>query len=199
MTAAVEILVDNLKSVLSVPVQALVEQKGKFFCWVNAPTGIQKREIELGTGNNTRIQVTKGLEEGELVLLNPRESIAEAREEEHADEVVDVKKRFGGDTPADLPNLPAAGKDKGERRGKQGGRGGFNLMSLDTNGDKKISLDEAPDRMKERFGDLDTNGDGFLDASEIAAMTRKFQEMSQQRGGPDGPEGRGGPGGPGGP
>jgi hypothetical protein len=196
MTAAVEILVDNLKSVLSVPVQALVQQKGKFFCWVNTPTGIQKREIELGTGNNTRIQVTKGLQEGELVLLNPRESIAEARDEEQADEVIDVKKRFGGDSPANLPSLPAADNEKGERRGQQGGRSGFNLMELDKDGDKKISLDEAPDRMKDRFGDLDTNSDGFLDASEIAAMTRRFQEMRRQGGGP---EGRGGPGGPPGP
>jgi hypothetical protein len=68
-------------------------------------------------------------------------------------------------------------------------------MDLDKDGDKKISLDEAPDRMKERFGDMDTSGDGFIDAAENAEIRRKMQDMMRQRGGPDGAEGRGGPGG----
>jgi Ca2+-binding EF-hand superfamily protein len=33
-----------------------------------------------------------------------------------------------------------------------------------------ISPDEAPDRMKERFAEIDTDGNGFLDADEIRAM-----------------------------
>jgi len=33
MTAAVEILVSNIKDVLSVPVQAVVEKSNKFYCW----------------------------------------------------------------------------------------------------------------------------------------------------------------------
>jgi len=189
MTAAVEILIENLKDVLSVPVQALVEQKGKFYCWVQGPSAVEKREIELGLGNNTRMQVTGGLREGERVLLNPRESIAEARQEERSEESIDVKERFGGDQPANLPSVPRSPNDQGQGGGKQaarGGRGGFNLMDLDKNGDKKISLDEAPERMKDHFSEIDANGDGSLDAAEIAEFRRKMQEKMRPGGGAPG-------------
>ncbi|MEX0978150.1 MAG: HlyD family efflux transporter periplasmic adaptor subunit [Pirellulales bacterium] len=193
MTTAVEILVDNLKDVLSIPVQSLIEQKRKFFCWVNGPTGIEKREITVGLGNNTRVQVLSGIQDGDAVLLNPRESVAEARDEARGDETINVKERFGGDKPAPLPSLGASqggpgGEERGEGRPKQGGRG-FDLMAADKDGDKKISLDEAPDRMKDAFGQMDTNGDGFIDAKEAAELRRRMQQMRQ--GG-----GQGGPGGP---
>jgi hypothetical protein len=186
LTAAVEILVANLQDVLSVPVQSVVEQKGRFYCWVDGAGGPQRREVELGQGNNTRIQVVKGLQEGEPVLLNPRLTIAEAREEDHASEKVDVKQRFGDDKPAALPAEKAGPGGRGGAEGaageQGGGRragGGFDLSSLDKDGDKKISLDEAPDRMKDRFGDMDANSDGFLDAAEMAAIRRRMQQMRQ--------------------
>jgi RND family efflux transporter MFP subunit len=193
MTAAVEILVDNLKHVLSVPVQALVAQKGKFFCWVSGPTGPERREIELGLGNNTRIEVVKGLEEGDLVLLNPLESVAEARDEEHDEEAVDVKARFGGDKPANLPNIgPSRGEGGGDDGGAKKKRSGFNLMQFDKDKDGKVSQDEAPEQMKNFFGQIDGNSDGFLDAKELSEARRRMQERMQQGGG--GPPG-GGPGG----
>lgn len=41
------------------------------------------------------------------------------------------------------------------------------MKQFDKNGDGKISLDEAPDRMKENFKKLDRNGDGQVDLSEL--------------------------------
>ena len=61
-------------------------------------------------------------------------------------------------------------------------------MSFDTDGDKKISMDEAPDFLKDRFGDMDADGDGFLDAGEMAAIRRRMQERMRQGGGPGGPQ-----------
>jgi RND family efflux transporter MFP subunit len=197
MTAAVEILIENLEDVLSVPVQALVEQKGKYYCWVQEPIGVEKREIQLGLGNNTRMQVTGGLHPGEQVLLNPRESIAKAREDQHDEESVNVKERFGGDKPANLPNLsrsPDGQDDDGGKKAARGGRGSFNLMDLDKDGDKKISLDEAPEQMQDRFGEMDANDDGSLDSAEIAEVTRKIQRM-RQGGGPPGQAGQDAPSG----
>lgn len=191
MTAAVEILVDNLTDVLSVPVQALVEQRGKFYCWVAAPTGVQKRAVEVGLANNSRIAIADGLHEGERVLLNPRESIAEAREEENDEEAVNVKERFGGDKPADLPSLPKAPREDAAGQSAKGGRG-FNMMQYDKDKDGKISKDEAPEAMQEFFGRIDSNSDGFLDAKEMAEARRRAQQM-RAGGGPGGPGGPGRP------
>jgi hypothetical protein len=112
-------------------VQSVVEKKGQYFCWVSGSSGIEKREVQLGMSNNTRIEIKQGLSDGEQVLLNPRLSIAEAREDDHSQDEVNVKDRFGGDKPAQLPPVgpdrsEAGGKAKGKRgpRPGQGGPGG---------------------------------------------------------------------------
>lgn len=186
LTAAVEILVANLHDVLSVPVQAVVEKKGKFYCWVDGASGIDKREVTLGQGNNTRIQIAEGLQDGEAVLLNPRNSIAEAREDDHSEDTVNVKDRFGGDKPAKLPAIgtgpggAGASDAGGNAKGKPSG--GLDLKTLDTDGDGKLSLEEAPERMKESFSKIDTDGDGSISAAELGAIRRKMQSKAKDAG-----------------
>jgi len=43
------------------------------------------------------------------------------------------------------------------------------LQRFDTNKDGKVSRDEAPEKMKARFGQMDTNNNNFVDAKEFAA------------------------------
>ena len=43
------------------------------------------------------------------------------------------------------------------------------LTSLDTNGDGRVSRDEAPEQMQSFFGQMDSNGDGFITADEFPA------------------------------
>jgi HlyD family secretion protein len=203
MTAAVEILVANLKNALSAPVEAVVEQGGKFYCWASTPSGPQRRPVVLGMSNNTRIEIKDGLADGDIVLKNPRAIVAEARADVKEAEAVDVKKKFGGDQPAALPkisNVPGApaGSAAGEK-GREGGgrpRGAFpDFKSLDKDSDGKISLEEAPDRMKARFDDMDTNKDGSIDAKEWAEIRKQMQKMQEQMraGGQGAPGGAGGP------
>ncbi len=197
MTAAVEILIKNLKDVVTVPVQSVVEKGGKFYCWTNTFSGPKKGEVVLGMSNNTRIEITDGLKEGDEVLLNPRSMVEEAREDIRTEEAVDVKKKFGGDTPAQLPAAsgPPPARRDGAAAGKArpaGGRGNFDLMSFDKNGDKKISEDEmsdAPEPLRARFSKIDSNSDGSIDAKEAGAAMAKFRQMQQQGGGPGGPGG----------
>ncbi|MFP6581842.1 MAG: DUF1330 domain-containing protein [Candidatus Hydrogenedentota bacterium] len=47
------------------------------------------------------------------------------------------------------------------------------MESMDTNGDGKIDLDEAPDQLKGAFGMVDTNADGGIDLEE-AQMIADF-------------------------
>ena len=45
-------------------------------------------------------------------------------------------------------------------------------MKLDTDGDGKVSKEEAPERMRPFFDKIDPNGDGFIDAEEAKKMKR---------------------------
>ena len=75
-------------------------------------------------------------------------------------------------TDANGPVL--GGGPGGGRGGAGGGRGGGrrgmpDLTSLDTNGDGRVSRDEAPEQMQSFFGQMDSNGDGFITADEFPA------------------------------
>jgi hypothetical protein len=149
--------------------------------------------------NNTRIEVKDGVAEGDLVLLNPRAVVPEAREEDKSEESVDIRKKFGDERPTNAagPNgrggpgesdKQGPGGDGGPRR--KGGRGNFDIMAADKNGDKKVSLDEAPEQMKQVFDRLDSNSDGFIDAKEAAEARRRMMERQQEQGeGPGRPAG----------
>ncbi len=191
MTAAVEVLIANLSNVLSVPVQAVVEKGGKFYCWVQTPQGIETRPVALGLANNTRIEIKDGLAEGERVLLNPRAVVAEAREESKSEQSVDVKAKFGGEKAKDMPDIGGSPKGGGKGGGARGGAGP-SMSTLDTDKDGKISREEAPEPMKAAFDQIDTDGDGAISAKELAEVTRKMR----QRGGAGGPQGGPGRGGP---
>jgi RND family efflux transporter MFP subunit len=241
MTAEVEILVAHLKDVISLPVAAVVEQGGEYVCWVKEGDSIEKRRLELGLSNDRYIEVKDGVSEGEVVLLNPRAVVPDARGplvpvEETG---VDVNKRFGeapagqaaggpGEGDLDGPSGPrgrgepgggpdgpggtpgAGGPGAGPGLGGPGGggqdagpggsggrRGGRrDLMQMDTDGDGKVSREEAPEPMQGFFDRLDSNADGFIDRAEADAARQRFRGGGGP-GGPGGPDGSGG--GPGAP
>jgi HlyD family secretion protein len=72
MTAKVEILIDELKDVLYVPIQSVVtEEDEKKICYVMADKERQRREVEIGLFNNDFVEIKSGLAESEQVILNP--------------------------------------------------------------------------------------------------------------------------------
>ena len=81
------------------------------------------------------------------------------------------------------------GRFGGGQRGP-GGPGGF-FARFDANEDGKIAKDELPEMMQERFPMMDSNGDGFIDQTEMEEMRKRFRGGR----GPHGP-GEGGQGGP---
>ena len=226
MTAEVEILVAHLKNATTLPVAAVVEQRGQFFCWIKDDTKYERRTLKLGMSNDYYIEVQDGVSVGDEVLLNPRSVVPEAKATlEDAGEEMDIKSKFGEAAPGDAPRGdrpggpgaggpgagPGAGVDGPSRTGGPGpggpgaggpgaggpgggGAGGrMNPLQFDKDGDGKVSKEEAPPQMQERFDMMDTNGDGFIDRADMDALRQRFQ----QGGGPGGPGG--GPGGPGGP
>lgn len=49
------------------------------------------------------------------------------------------------------------------------------ISQMDANGDGKLSMSEVKGRLKERFGDIDTDGDGFLTKEELEKAPKPRQ------------------------
>jgi HlyD family secretion protein len=60
-----------LKSVLSVPVQAIVQSGGDNYCYVDSNGRADRRHVKLGLSNDKSVEVRDGLADGDRVILNP--------------------------------------------------------------------------------------------------------------------------------
>lgn len=76
MTSEVKILVKTVKDALTVPVSAVTESGGKHIAYVVTPTGIDRREVTIGEGNEQLVQILKGIADGERVALDARSRAA---------------------------------------------------------------------------------------------------------------------------
>jgi HlyD family secretion protein len=69
MSCYVEVVVDDLKDALHVPVQSVFLNLGEPVCFVSSRGGVEVRAIQVGQDNGKWVEVTAGLEAGEVVLL----------------------------------------------------------------------------------------------------------------------------------
>lgn len=81
MTADVRIRLEEQRGVLSLPIEAIVEQDGKSLVTrvFDGPEGkpaTEQVEVKLGARNDREVEVTSGLEEGTRVLINPASAAA---------------------------------------------------------------------------------------------------------------------------
>ncbi len=82
MTAVVEIHVDRLRDVLSVPVTAVVQIGRDNWVYVENSGKVERRVISLGQTNDKFIHIPDGLSEGDQVVLNPMSSVDESQRDE---------------------------------------------------------------------------------------------------------------------
>jgi len=85
MSAKVEVLVEQLRDVLIVPIQVVANRAGIKVCYVATPEGPQEREVQTGAFNDTFVQIVDGLQAGDEVLLNPPR-VTEASSEQRLQE-----------------------------------------------------------------------------------------------------------------
>ncbi|MFM8892933.1 MAG: hypothetical protein ACKOTB_15200, partial [Planctomycetia bacterium] len=76
-TAEVEIRIAELHDVIAVPVAAVVEQGGTYYCGVREGDRVVRRAVTTGQGNDTLIEITSGLSAGEVVVLAPRAALGD--------------------------------------------------------------------------------------------------------------------------
>ena len=86
------------------------------------------------------------------------------------------------------PTRGAAGGNQGGRTSQMVER----IMARDTDGDGKVSKEEAGEQMGRIFGRMDADGDGFVTKTEIENMFQQFQGGGGRRGGGRGAGGGGG-------
>ena len=77
MTAVVEIDIEQLTDVLSVPIQAIVQRADKNWCYVRVNNQLEKREIALGKTNDKFVEIKQGVQDGDVVVLNPMSLVDE--------------------------------------------------------------------------------------------------------------------------
>jgi hypothetical protein len=179
----VEIIVTNIADSLSVPIQAVTTYKGKQVAYLMSGGKTEPRPVELGMYNTKFIQITKGLKEGDRVMLTPPFD-TQGKAAEAAGLAAEQKARPtgtnappGAEAPAVLspagqpaggapPDLLPANPDArvGGARGADPGRGPRSGEGREGRGrGGGVSREE----MLKRF---DKNGDGELDNAEREAM-----------------------------
>lgn len=182
MTAQVEILVAHLKDVISVPVSAVVEQRGEFFCWVKDSSGRPvRRQLGLGMTNDQFVEVKQGLELGEEVVRNPRGVIAEARADgDEKEEKDNIESKFGpaGEASSSGPGRDGKGPDGGPA-GAPGGKGpdekGPGGQAADGRGGGGAGGgDSAGGQRRGNLMDMDRDGDGKVSREEAPEQMQSF-------------------------
>jgi RND family efflux transporter MFP subunit len=131
MTAEVKIMVDQLENVLSVPVQAILQYNGKDHVTKKVGDRYDRTEVTIGASNDKFVQVTKGLADGDVVVLNPISLMSEEEKREAFRNTKDAKKDWGGEGEPGKggpPGAAAKGGDAAKGKTKKGGRGGGAFM-----------------------------------------------------------------------
>jgi len=71
MSVFAEIVLRRQENVLTIPREALVNREGRWLVLLDDQGTAREREIEVGQRDVNRVEVTKGLQNGDLVVLNP--------------------------------------------------------------------------------------------------------------------------------
>ena len=203
LTASVEILVESRDDVLQVPVQAVLTVAARQFAFVVKDKTVERREVKVGATNDRTVEVFDGLQEGEVIVMNPRSQFSKELAELETQLVKEqaeaeakalppggvVAPAPGGVSPGMRPNgAPAGGPPgpggpgaRGGRPSEGGGPANFDpvarFKAMDANSDGKVTEDEVDERMKPRFAGMDTDGNGSISAEEWAASVARFRAM----------------------
>ncbi len=74
MTTMVEIALARQDHVLAIPHQAIRSEHGKKYCYLAGEDQLERREVKIGHDTTEMVEVLGGLEEGELVAVDPPKS-----------------------------------------------------------------------------------------------------------------------------
>ena len=199
MNASVTIQVKYLPEALLAPIQSVYSVQDRQFCLAKVGDEWKTLEVEVGGDNSQMVYFNSGAEAGTELVLNPG----------GFKEYMELPE-FEGETKIELPDSVVAeveaskktakagnkggGKSGGKRAGsgKRGGGGsGFALPSSgaevikqkDTDGDGKLTKDEAGSPYSFFFDSVDTDKDSYLSESELDTSIKSMKARMQSGGG----------------
>ena len=74
-TVVAEIFVDDRIGVVQVPVKGVLNHHGDYAVLVKAPDGLSVSAIQLGANNETNVEITSGLDSGEIVVIGDQQTL----------------------------------------------------------------------------------------------------------------------------
>lgn len=194
LTAEVAIHVERVPDALQVPIQSVVENGGKTYVLAQTAGKWEPVEVKIGSTNDKFVRIESGLNAEQVVAANPRQHLDRFPFSKNKllesipstlgpDESIAASGPAGGVNPASNP--APGGASKGPRRSPA-----ELLAQHDADGDGKLSMDEwqaVPEGLRGRLGNVDTTGDGFVDASELAAAFGSLRTAAADGGAPGQP------------
>lgn len=70
MNCRVVVHAEEVPNAIQVPIVAVIEEGGKYFCNVKKGGKAEKREVKIGLSNDENVEIKEGLKAGEIVYLN---------------------------------------------------------------------------------------------------------------------------------
>jgi multidrug efflux pump subunit AcrA (membrane-fusion protein) len=204
LTAEVRVHVAQHADALQVPVEAIHEHGEKLYCMRRDGDKWEAREVEIGASNDKFVMIGSGLGEMDQVAMDPRSLLdvvhlpklqtkppvtLAADQTDGRGQEADAREQ-GGPAGSDSPS--AAGGQLGDRTALAEADGprlpsavaDDLLARLDSNRDGRLGGKEVPADEAARWDEADTNGDGWIDRTELtAAITRKMQPAASVEGG----------------
>jgi len=183
MNSSVSIQTKYQPDALMVPIQTVYGVQEQQFCLLTKGDGYETREIKIGGNNSQKALILEGLEEGEELVMNPgaykelmdlpevkldkRIEISEEDTQSATKDVAKTEKKpeAGGGRPGGGGSLPA--------------NGAAFIASKDTNGDGKLSKDEAGSPYTYFFDRIDKDSDGFLSESEADDTVKSMKKRKR--------------------
>ncbi|MHC4122880.1 MAG: efflux RND transporter periplasmic adaptor subunit, partial [Planctomycetota bacterium] len=151
MSCKVEIIIEEYKDVIYIPVQAIVRIKGRPTVYVVADKTTEPREVQIGLDNNRMVRIISGLKPGESVLLNP--PLAAGTVEESAD-ITATETAPGVEQKRLREELPEGKTDK---KPKQGDRKKREKISPEERGKIRKRFENMSPEEREKILQQQTN------------------------------------------
>ncbi len=80
MTVKIDLLTGALQKIIAVPVDAVIEQDGQHIVYIVEDSKAREVFVETGVSNNSQIEITKGLEEGQSLVVQGNRRLSDEQQ-----------------------------------------------------------------------------------------------------------------------